>query len=126
MIQKSDVSSIKKWFELYVCQFCTENESFNEAICLKVKHTKRVASEIIELTRSLNLSETQSYMAEIIAMLHDIGRFEQYAKYQTYSDDKSEDHARLGVNIIKRTGVISKFTLTEQNIITDAIMHHTV
>lgn len=39
--------------------------------------------------------------AQLCGLFHDIGRFEQYRKYQTYSDIHSTDHGDLGVSILK-------------------------
>ena len=52
------------------------------------------------------LSGEALYMAETAALLHDIGRFEQFHRYKTFSDARSEDHAALGVDAIKEEGLL--------------------
>lgn len=39
-------------------------------------------------------------MAELIGLLHDIGRFEQLKKYDSFEDKSTVDHAKLGVEIL--------------------------
>ena len=41
-------------------------------------------------------------IAEAVALLHDVGRFEQYKRYGTFNDRKSVNHAALGVEIMKK------------------------
>jgi hypothetical protein len=47
MIQETDLLYFKNRFDIYVRQFCTENERIDSAICLKVKHMKNVVLEIL-------------------------------------------------------------------------------
>ena len=54
------------------------------------------------------------HLAEAIAVLHDIGRFEQFFRYHTYSDSASVDHARLGADIIERTGIVKMLAADER------------
>lgn len=124
MVSEKDLLSIKKWFDIYVHQFCTGNERFDSAICLKVRHTKNVAREILDISNSLQLGDSDCFLAEITAFLHDIGRFEQYMKYQTYSDQKSEDHAKLGIDILKKTGVLNRLDSRAREVVEAVVMHH--
>lgn len=124
MIQETDLLFFKNWFDMYVKQFCTGNERIDSAICLKVTHTKNVALEILGLANSLNLDKEHCYLAEIVAIFHDIGRFEQYLRYHTYSDQKSQDHAKLGLEVIASTGVISRLPLYEQELVRNVVAHH--
>lgn len=124
MVQETDLLYFKNWFDMYVKQFCTGDERIDSAICLKVKHTKNVALEILDLANSLNLDAEYCYLAEIVAIFHDIGRFEQYLRYHTYSDQKSEDHAKLGLEVITRTGVLSRLQLHGQQLVENVVAHH--
>jgi len=124
MIQEADLLYFKNWFEMYVKQFCTGDERIDSAICLKVKHTQNVALEILDIANTLQLDAEHFYLAEIVAIFHDIGRFEQYIRYHTYSDQKSEDHANLGLEVIARTGVITRLPIYEQELIRNVVAHH--
>jgi hypothetical protein len=115
---------IRKWFDMYVAQFCTGYEPYDSAICLKVRHTKNVVCEILDISNSLNLEADDRCRAEILALLHDIGRFEQYTRYHTYSDLASENHALLGLSIIKKTGVLNRFEHQDRELIESVVTHH--
>jgi HD superfamily phosphodiesterase len=115
---------INNWFGAYVDSYLVEAEDFNEKILLKKKHSYRVVSNIRKLAESLDLNELDIDIVSSIALLHDVGRFEQLKKYNTFSDEKSEDHALLGVQIIQDNDVLSSFTEKEQENMLLAITYH--
>ena len=124
VIQETDLLYFKNWFDDYVKQFRTGDERIDPAIGLKEKHTRRVAVEIIDIGCSLHLDTEYCRLAEIVALLHDIGRFKQYVRYRTYSDQKSEDHAKLGLEEIARTGVLDRLPLYEQELVGNVVSYH--
>jgi putative nucleotidyltransferase with HDIG domain len=99
--------SLTSWFHQYVGTFISPQKNVRENILLKKMHTQRVCSEILEIGRQIGLNADELRFANIIALFHDIGRFEQYARYHTFADYKSENHAELGVKILKKTGVLN-------------------
>lgn len=80
-----------------------------EKIDLKIKHTFRVVSLCEEIAQKKNLSKEEIELAKLCGLLHDIARFEQYKRYQTFSDLNSIDHGNLGVKILKENNFIRKF-----------------
>ncbi|MGN0241214.1 MAG: HD domain-containing protein [Candidatus Weimeria sp.] len=69
-------------------------------IQLKAVHTYHVAENADEIARSLDLSENDTDLAWLLGMLHDLGRFEQVRKYQTFDDGRSVSHAHLSCEIL--------------------------
>ena len=63
-------------------------------------------------------------MAEASALMHDIGRFEQYEKYGTFADYRSENHAALGVKVIKENRILDGLDPAKAGIITRIIGYH--
>lgn len=124
MIKESDLLWVKKWFDMYTQEYCTGNEKFDSCICLKVIHTKKVVDEIRDISISLNLKNEDRYLAEIIAFLHDTGRFVQYTRYHSFSDANTENHAELSIEIIRKTGVINRFEIQDRQLIEFAVLHH--
>ena len=57
---------------------------------------------IRRIGRSLGLGPEDLRVAETTALLHDVGRFRQYAVYRTFRDQTSENHARIGLRLINR------------------------
>ncbi|MDD3186902.1 MAG: HD domain-containing protein [Bacilli bacterium] len=95
-------------------------------IKLKVTHTYGVVSLSEYIARDLNLCEEDIELAKLIALLHDIGRFEQARQYGDYIDYKTVDHADLGVKILFDDNLIRKFIKDNKydNIILKAIKNH--
>ena len=63
-------------------------------------------------------------LAQIIATLHDVGRFEQYARYHTFVDRRSDNHAELGAEIITRSGILDKFDNVIGDLIIRSVRYH--
>ena len=115
---------LKKFFDLYTAEFNLAKEKDQKNIQLKIDHSKRVTKDMEAITAEMPLSLDEKYLAKIIALYHDIGRFKQYKKYKTFSDYKSEDHGQLGLEVIKENNLIADLTENEQNIILKAIKEH--
>lgn len=124
VIDKKIVADLKSWFDNYVSTFnCTDKE-LQRNIVIKKEHTERVTHEIINIGRELRLNDSELSLAEIIALFHDIGRFEQYDRYRTFSDHKSENHAELGIEILKRNDVLGMLEDAVQKLIFCSIKYH--
>lgn len=115
---------LKSWFSSYVSSFYTGHEEFDRVIQLKETHTVRVSIGMRRLGRALNLAPRDLRLAEIIGLLHDIGRFEQYARYRTFRDRMSENHGKLGLRVIGRHGLLSGFDSGERRHIARAVAFH--
>lgn len=72
-------------------------------------HTYHVAENSRKVAESLKLSKEDIELAELIGLLHDIGRFEQWKWYETYSDKLSIDHGEKGVEVLFGDKIIRNF-----------------
>lgn len=123
-INENSVNDLKIWFNKYVDSFRDDDPEIQQNLNLKIAHTERVCREIKHLGKELELEANALHLAEIIALLHDIGRFEQYAVYKTFKDSKSENHALLGLRIIKKNKLLNIFDPNTRKIIVHAIKYH--
>jgi len=98
----------------------------NGMIQLKVKHTYGVISLSEYIANDLNLSKEDIELAKLIALLHDIARFEQAKEFGDFRDYKNLDHAELGVKILFEDNFIRNFIKDNQydDIILKAIKNH--
>lgn len=79
----------------------TSNYNANDPkIKLKIDHTFRVAELCKEIAESLKLSREEIDLAWFIGMMHDVGRFEQVRRFNTFSDADSIDHAQFGADLL--------------------------
>ena len=99
---------------------------YGEMIELKINHTIRVVNLCERIAKSLNLNDEEIYIAKIIGLLHDIGRFEQWKNYNTFNDLNSIDHADYGVEILKKDNYIRKYIKDDSydEIILKSIEYH--
>lgn len=121
---KNKYLELKEWFDSYTKEFAMQNKEDQQNINLKINHSRRVTKDMEEIIEGFTMSEEDKYLARIIALYHDIGRFKQYKEYQTFSDYKSEDHGRLGVEVIRENKLIDDLSQDYQNIIYKAIEQH--
>lgn len=100
-----DLIKAKNAFKEYIQNYNIENPH----IAKKVAHTYRTVNVAETIAKELQLDEENIKLASLIALLHDIGRFEQLTNYHTYSDITSIDHGDLGVKILFEDRWIEKF-----------------
>ena len=77
-------------------------------IALKAFHTMKVAQFCEEIAASLGLSENDILVAWLCGLLHDIGRFEQIRRFDTFVDAISFNHGHLSAEILWGTDAIEE------------------
>lgn len=109
-------------FKKYVENFDMKNPKVKH----KYNHTFRVTELSKLIAKSLSLSDEDIYIAELGGLLHDIGRFEQVTKYDTYDDRLSIDHATLGARILFENNYINEYISDKeiQKIIIKVVENH--
>lgn len=117
-----DLIKAEKVFKEFLKDFDTEEGS----IKLKVIHTYGVIEKSEYISKELGLNEEQIKLAKLIALLHDIGRFEQRKVFHEYEDFKGMDHAEYGIKILFEDGLIRNFIedIQYDDIIYEAIKNH--
>ena len=127
-MKREQVNNFQSWFNDYVSNFYSKGQDQENdwAIQLKEEHSWKVREEIIAISRRLHVSEDDILIAEILGLFHDIGRFYQYQKYKTFRDDISEDHAKIGAQIVADSHLLKDLTEVEKNIITKGILYHNI
>ena len=116
-----NIEEAKKIFKKYVENYNLDNDK----IKLKYDHSLRVCELCKDIAISLKLNEEDVKIAELLGLLHDFGRFEQIKLYDTFDDQKSVNHAILGIEELEKYG-FDKFVEDKkiQNLITKAILNH--
>ena len=124
MITNDIVNNYKNWFDQYIDRVVQKYPDLIENIEIKADHCRKVSNEIVGLAQNLNLTDEEILLAETIGLFHDVGRFRQYVRYQTFSDSKSQNHAELALDVIKENNVLSELSKEEQNVIFKSILNH--
>lgn len=126
-MDKCNFNKLKEWFNHYIEDFNFNNNEDQQHIDLKYHHSYRVLNNINELIEDLKLTQDEQFTAKIIGLFHDLGRFEQYKQYKTFSDDKSIDHAELAVKILKEQNILKNNNIANtinKYIIYTSIQYH--
>lgn len=111
-------------FESYTFNYNLDDPN----IYLKYVHTGKVAENCECIAKSLGLSEEEIDLAWEIGMLHDIGRFEQLRRFDTFFDHLSIDHAQFGADLLFLEGLMEQFDDTHENdaLIEKAVRYHSL
>lgn len=117
-----DLSKARKAFKEYVKNYDPEDKQ----VSLKIKHIERTAIIARKIAEALELEKEDIELAELIGLLHDIGRFEQIRRFHTFSDRDSINHGEAGVEVLFKQGKIREFIEDDKydNIIRLAILNH--
>ncbi|MBD3390844.1 MAG: HD domain-containing protein [Chitinivibrionales bacterium] len=115
---------LKTWFAGYCGRFAGCDDAVTANLAMKKEHTEKVCMEIGEIARSLGLNEPECRLADAVALLHDVGRFEQYERYGTFADSKSENHATLSARILNREGALADLAWDTRKLIIDVVSFH--
>lgn len=107
-----------EFFEKYIQAFVLSNQNLKR----KKEHTYRVMYFCEEIAKNLNLDEQEIFIANLIGLFHDIGRFYQYEKYKKFNDWQTLDHGELSVRILKEYHILDD--LKEKDLIFIAIKNH--
>ena len=90
-----DIAHAKQEFEKYLDEYDREDEQ----IRLKIVHTYGVVKYAGEIARKMECSGEDVELAELIGLLHDIGRFEQIRRFHSF-EPGTMDHAVFGAELL--------------------------
>lgn len=99
-----DLSHAVRKFEEYLDHYDRDDDK----IRLKITHTYGVVEYSRKIALRLGLPEEDVELAQIIGLLHDIGRFEQIKRFDSF-EPATMDHAEFGVRILFEEGMIRQF-----------------
>ena len=116
-----DLQYAKRQFEQYLDNY----DRADDKVRLKIVHTYGVTECSRQITGRMGLCEEDRELAQLIGLLHDIGRFEQIKRFDSFEPDVM-DHAAFGVRILFEEGMIRQFVKEEawDDIIRTAIARH--
>lgn len=116
-----DLQYAKQQFESYLDNYDREDDK----VRLKTAHTYGVVECSRQITERMRLSEEDKELAQLIGLLHDIGRFEQVKRFDSF-EPTVMDHAAFGVEILFKEGMIRQFVREDRwdGIICTAIAKH--
>ncbi len=91
----------------------------------KYYHSIRVMDDMEIIARNMSLPNYDVELAKCIGLLHDIGRFEQYARFKSY-DDSNLDHGDFGEELLRKNNVLKNYDINESDyeVVYKAVRNH--
>lgn len=121
-----DAAFFRDWVRAYIARFYTGDDYVDMNVKLKEDHTRRVCENAGAIGAELDISPGALLLAEVTALFHDIGRFEQFVRHRTFNDANSENHARLAVRVLNEHRLLERLPAAERVIVTRAVRYHNV
>jgi HD superfamily phosphodiesterase len=120
----SDISTYVRWFHSFSEAFLQGTAEDKWHIQTKIEHSIRVLSASKIIINWLNLEHPLDDICQIGALLHDVGRFEQYANFKTFNDRISVNHGIIGVQTIKNSGILHGIQPDHRRMILATVLLH--
>lgn len=118
------VNIAKARFETYCQSFEGISEEQQKNFDIKKDHSFRVAEMILSLADQLDLNDEEKYLAYLIGLFHDIGRFKQLREFNTFNDAKSVDHANYSVQVLREGSYLDTLNEEQTKLVLTAIEYH--
>ncbi len=121
---QSQLSNMRSQFDRYVNRFAGAGGGLHSLLQLKLEHSECVATEARELSSDLGWTLSDQHLADAIGLLHDVGRFSQFAEYGTFSDGGSVDHGERGAAVIEQEGWLAALPDGDRAAILKSVRNH--
>lgn len=117
-----EITKTKQAFKKWIASYQDQDQL---GFQLKVTHTEHVVENAKKIAESLNCSKEDIALAQAIAVLHDIGRFEELKENKQFSS-ATYNHAARGVEVLWTNNRIRDFIedASYDTIIQKAILNH--
>lgn len=117
--------AIKKRFLQYAASFKNGIKEVDMNVQLKIDHTFRVLEEAEHLAYEEKFSKEECLLLEYSCLFHDLSRFEQFSKFQTYNDVISFDHGERSYELLQSGDFLPEdLSEREKKIIFCAVRYH--
>lgn len=101
ILDGEDYGRIAVWFKAYVDGFRDGGGTLPGPLEFKRVHSARVADNAALIAAGLGLGEGEAALARAAGLLHDVGRFRQYACHASFIDARSLDHGLEGRRVLE-------------------------
>jgi len=106
-------------------QNISKYDSSNPNILRKIIHSFTVANTAFDIACRFMFNQSEREFCYILGLFHDIGRFPQWQKYQTYDDNKSKNHGNIGYEeFLKLSPSLLNLKINEFSLLAEVIKFH--
>ncbi|MGD9873811.1 MAG: HD domain-containing protein [Kiritimatiellia bacterium] len=119
-----ELRRIRTWFDDYAARFAGGNGVLHPFLKLKYDHSFKVAENSRRIALALGWSEEDALAAEALGLLHDTGRFTQFAEFGSFIDAKTIDHGERGWEVIRCGETLAECSSRDQKHIMVGVRYH--
>ena len=123
-MHSGDLNFFRQWFADFCGSYRSPENNEQMNIALKETHSLHVAENARLIAQGEAFGENAILLAETAGLLHDIGRFPQYAEYKTFRDGISVNHGLLGAETLKSTAVLERLEGEDRDAVLWAVRYH--
>ena len=123
-MNEQTLERVRCWFGEYAKRYSPQRGALHPVLEIKIEHSVRVAVDAAELARQLRWTAGDVRAARALGLLHDVGRFEQFARFRTLVDQKSVDHGEKGYEVVLKEGILKTCSARDRNAILAGIRYH--
>lgn len=116
--------SLEQHLRDYAASFLNGQPENDQNIRLKLAHSFRVRNEAKSIAEAELTDNTLRTIAEQTALLHDLSRFEQFARFGTFNDLLSFDHGDRAAELVAEQHLLDDLTEVDRNDAIAAIRCH--
>lgn len=98
---KEGQDTLQTWFERYIDRFYDRDGVLHPMLELKRRHSLRVAENARFIAAALSFPEREQRLAEGVGLVHDVGRFTQFAQHGSFRDADTVDHGAEGRRVLE-------------------------
>ena len=120
----ADFAQFERFFDAYTRRFAGPDGRFHPVQQLKAGHSLRVVANAERIVAAEKWPEAEVLLGKACALLHDVGRFPQYAEHRSFEDSKTFDHAARGAEVLRAEGVLDTLPAEERARILVAVCCH--
>ncbi|QJB57964.1 HD domain-containing protein [Pseudodesulfovibrio sp. zrk46] len=103
-----------------------DDEDVNRLLQFKLDHSFKVLDNAKAIIEREKIAGRRAELCSIAALYHDIGRFDQFARFKTFNDRESVNHGRLGVLTLRSLFLPGDLTANEWRQVRFSIGQHNV
>ncbi|MDJ0784308.1 MAG: HD domain-containing protein [Desulfosarcinaceae bacterium] len=115
---------LKRWFLRHAAQMVRQHPRHRRAMMLKLAHSVRVSRNCADIGTELGLDRERRRLARTIGLLHDVARFEQVVRYDSFVDSVSVNHGALGADRLQEVPLVQALAATDRAVLLHAVRHH--
>lgn len=117
------LASLRQRFEAFAQGFAPEGH-LPYPLELKRRHSARVGRCALRIAQDLGWEGWDRAAAEGGGWLHDVGRFPQFARFQTFQDHRSLDHGEAGWGLLDTEPFLDGWPPEERCRMASAVRYH--